>query len=767
MSKDQDDFLKELLNDFKIEGAEHLHAMVHGLLKLEKDLNSPEKKTIVETVFREMHSMKGASRAVNLMQIERLCMNLESVFHEIKNGRLELSKEMFDVFFQSTDTLNVMLKEIDNPNKTVSENTINQLGMKLKGFSLKSVLRPKADFSMKETLRDGNETKQEIKEIKTVEDNKNASYTEKANLKEPSPTIIQEDKTIGKETVRVDTAKLYDSLRMAEEMITMKNKLKFQAGQLQAISSNFSSYAKRNLNELKSSSTEDEKKEAELFKKYNGELSETVKNIEKIQNDVSRTIDDLILGLKKSLLQPFSSLLAIVPLIVRDLSKEYNKEVELNILGAETEIDRRILEAMKDPIVHLVRNCIDHGIESKDERRRLKKKESGILSISVMSDSDQKIKIILEDDGKGINHEKLINSAIKSGIIKAEVVDSMTEQEINMLIFASGVSTSPFITDVSGRGLGMAIVLEKITGLGGNVEVKSVEHKGTKFTITLPQTLATFRGILVKVSESLFLIPTPSIFKAIKISAADISTVESKNTIRLNNEIIGLVSLGDVLGIRKRHSGQKNRFMQGLVLQLAQKKLVFIVDEVLGEHEGIVKSLGRQLKHVKNIAGATMLGDGKIVPVLQIAELMSTAVGKSFSIDLKSADKDDDTTESEAIRILVAEDSITIRNMMRNYLETAGFAVVTAVDGQEAFEYLQTDRFDIVVTDIEMPRMNGIQLTAKIKESPTLSYLPVVLVSALESQDDRKRGMEAGANAYIIKSSFEKSNLIDTIKRLI
>lgn len=767
MSKDQDDFLKELLNDFKIEGAEHLHAIVHGLLKLEKDLNSPEKKTIVETVFREMHSMKGASRAVNLMQIERLCMNLESVFHEIKNGRLELSKEMFDVFFQSTDTLNVMLKEIDNPNKTVSENTINQLGMRLKALSLTKNTHPTADFSMKETFQEKDEIKQESKENIATEDKNIAGFSEKANLTEPLPTVKQEEKIVGKETVRVDTAKLYDSLRMAEEMITMKNKLKFQAGQLQTISSNFSSYAKRNLIEVKSSSTEDEKKEAELFKKYNGELSETVKNIEKIQNDVSRTIDDLILGLKKSLLQPFSSLLAIVPLIVRDLSKEYNKEVELNILGAETEIDRRILEAMKDPIVHLVRNCIDHGIESKDERRKLKKKESGILSISVMSDSDQKIKIILEDDGKGINHEKLINSAIKSGIIKAEVVDSMTEQEINMLIFASGVSTSPFITDVSGRGLGMAIVLEKITGLGGNVEVKSVEHKGTKFTITLPQTLATFRGILVKVSESLFLIPTPSIFKAIKISAADISTVESKNTIRLNNEIIGLVSLGDVLGIRKRHSGQKNRFMQGLVLQLAQKKLVFIVDEVLGEHEGIVKSLGRQLKHVKNIAGATMLGDGKIVPVLQIAELMSTAVGKSFSIDLKSADKDDDTTESEAIRILVAEDSITIRNMMRNYLETAGFAVVTAVDGQEAFEHLQTDRFDIVVTDIEMPRMNGIQLTAKIKESPTLSYLPVVLVSALESQDDRKRGMEAGANAYIIKSSFEKSNLIDTIKRLI
>ncbi|MDO8897645.1 MAG: chemotaxis protein CheA, partial [Bacteroidales bacterium] len=624
MSKDQDDFLKELLNDFKIEGAEHLQAMVSGLLELEKNLNSPEKKMIIEAVFREMHSMKGASRAVNLMQIERLCMNLESVFHEIKNGKLELSIEMFDVFFQATDTLAIMLQEIDNPNKSVSENNINKLGVRLKALSLKKAMYPTTDFPVKETFREKSGEPVNLIESNTIEEKITSIPAEKSTQTEALPALKHEGKTSEKETVRIDTAKLYDSLRLAEEMITMKNKLKFHSDQLQVYSSNITNW-KRKFNEAASFDKEVEMKEKELLKKYDEELTDAVKNIEKLQYDAGRTIDEMILGLKKTLLQPFSSLLAVVPRIVRDLSKEYNKEVELNILGAETEIDRRILEAMKDPIVHLVRNCIDHGLESKDERRKLKKSESGTLSISILSDSDQKIKIILEDDGNGINREKLIIAAAKSGIIKAEAADSMTEQEINMLIFASGISTSPFITDVSGRGLGMAIVLEKITGLGGNIEVESVEHKGTKFTITLPQTLATFKGILVKASESLFMIPTSAIFKALKIAPADISTVESKNTIRLNNEIVGIVSLADVLGIRKRHTGQKNNFMQGLVLQLAQKKLVFIVDEVLGEHEGIVKSLGPQLKHVKNIAGATLLGDGKIVPVLQISELIGSA----------------------------------------------------------------------------------------------------------------------------------------------
>jgi len=766
MSKDQDDFLKELLNDFKIEGAEHLQAMVNGLLKLEKDINSPEKKAVVETVFREMHSMKGASRAVNLMQIERLCMNLESVFHEIKNENLHLTKEMFDVFFQATDILDILLKELDNPNKSVSENNINQLGERLKALSTKSDVRPKSDYYRKESPKENlGEPLHPIGNKAIVE--KSVSIPEeKAGNTETSFVLKEKEKITGKETVRVDTAKLYDSLRLAEEMITIKNKLKFHSDQLQVISSKITK-RKRILKHDLPSDKEKEIREMEILRKYDDELTDAAKKIEKLQYDAGRTIDEMILGLKKTLLQPFSTLLALVPRIVRDLSKEFNKEVEINILGAETEIDRRILEAMKDPIVHLVRNCIDHGIESKEERLKLNKRQSGTLTISITDDSEQNIIITLEDDGNGIHREKLINSAIKAGIIKADAVDSMNEKEINMLIFASGVSTSPFITDVSGRGLGMAIVLEKITGLGGNIVVDSVALKGTKFTITLPQTLATFKGILVKASESLFMIPTTAIFKAIKITPDDISTVESKNTIRLNNEIVGLVSLADVLGIRKRHSSQKNNFLQGLALQLAQKKLVFVVDEVMGEHEGIVKSLGPQLQHVNNIAGATLLGDGKIVPVLQIAELISSAMGKSYTTDLIEVQNHENTAGEVQTRILMAEDSITIRNMMRNYLETAGFAVVSAVDGQDAYEHLQTDRFDIVVTDIEMPRMNGFQLTSKIKENPALNHLPVVLVTALESPDDRKRGMEAGANAYIIKSSFEKSNLIDTINRLI
>ncbi|MFO7873891.1 MAG: response regulator, partial [Bacteroidales bacterium] len=352
----------------------------------------------------------------------------------------------------------------------------------------------------------------------------------------------------------------------------------------------------------------------------------------------------------------------------------------------------------------------------------------------------------------------------KAGVLTSAEAETLNEEQTFRLLFASGVTTSPFITDISGRGLGMAIVSEKIDGLGGNIDVKSELGKGTVFTITLPQTLSTFRGVLVKAAENLFLIPTHTVLKAVLITPEEIDTIESKQIIRLNDENVGMVSLSDVLGIPKRHTTRKRSIRHGLIFQHAQKKLALLVDDLLGEHEGVVKRLGAQLKQVKNISGASLLGDGKVVPVLNMPEVLSEAEGNKLTGSFDDDELVEKTDAGKSLRVLVAEDSITVRNMLRNYLDSAGFSVITAVDGQEAYEQLQHQDVDIVVSDIEMPRMNGFELTERIRKS--FGQIPVVLVTALESSGDRKRGMDAGANAYIVKSSFEKGNLIDTIKRL-
>lgn len=768
MNKEKDDFLKELLNDFKVEAAEHVQAIMSGLLDLEKDLQNPQAQSIIETVFRATHSMKGAARAVNLMQIERLCMSLEGVFHDFKNNKLQPAPEMFELFFQVADTLSLMVKELDTAHRTVSENNINQLGNKLKSLSQKKTDAPAEVFSPVAAKKETTDASAEKKKSLTNQPKEG----EKAKA-EPEP-VQSAKKAPENETIRVSTAKLYDNLHMAEELIAFKSGLRHYSGQLQQTSAQLNRWRRKYEERLgqadKTKESEEWEmllKEGEQLKNHESSFVHLAKSFEQLHRTSGRTIDDLILSIKKTMMQPFSSLFMVVPRIVRDLSKEYNKPVNLDMQGAEIEIDRRILEALKDPLIHLIRNCIDHGLETPETRKKHHKSETGQLQLSVYSDTDQKVKIDIRDDGAGINREKLIHAAVKAGIMKAEDVESMSDDELNKLIFASGISTSPFITDVSGRGLGMAIVAEKIAGIGGTIDIKSKPLAGTTFTITLPRTLATFRGILVKASGSLFLIPTTSIIKAVKITADNITTVESKNTLRLQNESIGLVSLASVLGLPKRHVGKSPSSMQGLLLEHALKKLIFIVDEVLGEHEGLVKELGPQLKHINNIAGAILLGDGKIVPVLQIAELIAAASGKALSEDLEEAFSPKKQTKEEPIQVLVAEDSITVRNMLRNYLDSAGFAVQTAVDGLDAYERLQSDSFDIVVSDVEMPRMNGFELTSKIKNDLQLNYLPVILVTALESADDRRRGMDAGANAYIVKSDFEKSNLIDTIQRLI
>ncbi|MFW5974832.1 MAG: hybrid sensor histidine kinase/response regulator, partial [Bacteroidota bacterium] len=500
--------------------------------------------------------------------------------------------------------------------------------------------------------------------------------------------------------------------------------------------------------------------------KIESDLSLATRQLESLLRSHSRGVDELNFKVKRAMMQPFSVLLSVIPRIVRDLSKEHEKKIELGIEGDHIEIDRRILEQMKDPLIHLIRNSIDHGIETTSERLKNNKNEHGKLFLKVFYEAGQKICITLEDDGKGLDYKKILDSAIKNKVIKPGAEKTMSSEEINQLIFSSGVSASPLITDVSGRGLGMAIVAEKIARLGGNISIGTIPKQGTTFRIELPQTLSTFKGILAEVSGQKFLFPTAAVSKALKIKKSDVKTVGARNTIRLKNESVSLVPLSGVLGLNRKGMSHNNGLMQVLIIR-NKGKMAFSIDDVLGEHEGMVKPLGKQLKHVNNIEGACLMGDGSVVPVLQVDELMQTAKSFTGSESFSTSEKPTQQKAGDTKKVLVAEDSVTVRNMVRSHIEAAGYEVTIAVDGQAALEQLQKGEYDILVSDIEMPRMNGFELTSKIRNNADLEDLPVILVTSLETKEDRDRGLESGANAYIVKSSFDKTNLIDTINRLI
>jgi two-component system chemotaxis sensor kinase CheA len=437
------------------------------------------------------------------------------------------------------------------------------------------------------------------------------------------------------------------------------------------------------------------------------------------------------------------------------------KEVELTTQGGEVELDRRILEEMKDPLIHLVRNCIDHGIEKPEERERRKKSRRGLLRIAINPINGSKIEIQVSDDGAGIDVSKVKSAAVKRGIISQEEAAKLSEQEAFSLIFQSGVSTSHIITDISGRGLGLAIVREKTEKLNGMVSVESVENLGTTFRIVVPLTLATFRGVLVGVNDRLFVLPTTNVERVVRVDKEEIKTVENRETVLLNGMAVSLIRLGDVLGLPRTPTSGPS--VQIVVLGSAEKRMAFLIDEVLQEQEVLVKTLGRQLSRVRNVAGATVLGSGKVVPILNVPDLMKSAV-KVTSTSVRTPAEEAQTKRRS---VLVVEDSITARTLLKNILDSAGYDVRTAIDGVDGFTVLKTQEFDLVVSDIQMPRMDGFDLVTKIRADSKLSEIPVVLVTALESREDRERGIEVGANAYIVKSSFDQSNLLEVIQRLI
>jgi two-component system chemotaxis sensor kinase CheA len=458
---------------------------------------------------------------------------------------------------------------------------------------------------------------------------------------------------------------------------------------------------------------------------------------------------------------------------VREISREQNKEIDFKIRGIELEIDKRILEELKDPLIHLIRNSISHGIGNPQERLQKNRAPKATITLSFAAKESRYIEITLSDDGKGIDEEQLLKSAIGSGIISEEEAMKLRPDDILNLIFQSGVSTSPVITDISGHGLGLSIVQEKVMKLKGKISVETEKDKGTTFRILIPMTLATFRGVLVKVNEFMFVIPTMNVERVINIEKNDIKTVENHETICIDEQVIPVADLGETLGLSENRKTTTEKMKPAIinpdsirlvVLESGNYQIAFRVDEVEGEQQVLVKSLGKLLNRVKNISGATILGSGKVVPVLNIPDLLKSAVRNEGGSKKEPVGE---LADLKTCRILVAEDSITSRTLLKNILETAGYQVTTSINGADAYLKARTGNFGLIISDVDMPQLNGFELTMKIRSDKDLREMPVILLTALESVDDREMGIEVGADAYIVKSSFDQGNLLGVIKKLI
>lgn len=783
MANAKDDFLKKLLATFKLEAEEHLNAITAGLLELEKSGDAQDQGKVVETVLREAHSLKGAARAVTLTEAEQICQSLEGVFSALKGEKIEAIPEMFDTLHRAVDFLSGIIGSPGEKRSALPEDQVTNIIEQLARIEAGEPEIPK-DLHAEKGL---------------VE-----KYREKAKAgsagREPIEIITPEPEPLSGDdrpearkrplsgSVRIPMEKLDALLVQTEEMLLIKHAVSQRAQDitdiLRTVEAWRNSWAKRypDLRDIrKTFETEGARGEDALFHARIGTLLElsdaTSAHLTSVESRITglrkSVITDLyalesMLGVlldnvKEMIMLPFSMLLEVFPKFARDLSRDQGKEATLSIKGEEIHVDRRILEEIRDPLMHLVRNCIDHGIETTNERLKHNKPQRGTVTIEVSRENTSKVKVCVSDDGQGIDVEKLKTAVVKRGIMPEKAVKKLTGHEALSLIFESGVSTSSIITDISGRGLGLAIVKEKVGKIGGSISVETHRFQGTSFSIIFPAMLASHRGILVRVEGEEFIIPTAHVERVVRINRDEIKSVENRAAFSINGRMVPCVRLGDILGVPPKEK-KEGEYIQVVILGTGEEGIGFEVDRVEYVEEILVKEFSKNLSRVKNISGATILGTGKVVPILNAADLAKSAIGApavsaKAPVSVKS--------EEEKRSLLVVEDSITSRMLLKNILEAAGYTVKTAVDGIDGFTTLKEGNYDLVVSDIDMPRLNGFGLTAKIRADKKLSNLPVVLVTALESREDRERGIDAGADAYIVKSSFDQTILIDIIRRLI
>ncbi len=763
MDKKDTEFLKRIQATFITEAEEHLRNFSAGLIELEKTRGKKKVAEIVETMFRLIHSLKGAARSVDQKEIESVCHPIESLFSALKRNEISISPISFDILYKAVERLSKLISSgglvKSSDDRQIQKEIIHQL---------KAIVSGSVNSSHSDEPDHGTESNP-VESLKTSP----AGTEAVTNIsKSPGP--------LTREVVRVPISKLDPLLLHAEEMIQTKIVFDQRLIELKEIYSGIAGW-KSDLSDGKGSRSATsailwrEWFECDNIRlnKLEMQLTELTRSMEQDQYSFDRLVNDHLHEMKQILMLPVSSIVESFPLMVREISRGQNKEIEFVIQGAELEIDKRILEELKDPLIHLIRNSIDHGIAKPQERILQNKRSYGTIILSFTARESGLIEITLSDDGKGINKELLVKAAIKSGNLSVEAAEKLDPKEILSLIYQSGVSTSSIITDISGRGLGLSIVLEKVEKMNGRISVETGINTGTTFHILLPMTLTTFRGILIGMGEFMFILPTMNVERVMRVEQEEIKTVENHETILIDDQILSVVDFGEVMGLSEHKHLDSGKMEPELVnsnksrlvvLVSGEHRIAFKVDIVFDEQQVLVKGLGKLLNRVKNISGATILGSGKVVPVIHIPDLMKSALKSAEKVKRQNSSE---KTAEKIRRILIAEDSITARTLIKNILETAGYMVSTAIDGTEAFNMARNDDFDLIVSDVDMPLMNGFELTAKIKNDKKLSEVPVVLLTALESREDRERGIDAGADAYIIKSSFDQTNLLEIIKRLI
>jgi two-component system chemotaxis sensor kinase CheA len=761
---------EELRTLYKAASAEHLQKIEAGLLHLEKH---PEDQARLEELLRATHSLKGDSRMLGIKDAETLTHQIEEIFGSVKRGERTLSTQLYDSLYEGLDAVR----------KIATEAVTGEPA----GISVFHVLAQLMGADSYDRLPETEEIIPESDEISFDESMANELlqlddiHTLNEPVNSPAETVPHvSDYQI--DTIRVESDKLDKLLSYAGELVVTKGQIADQLVELDKIIDLWEELSREVFNSHLASENQErlgktasEQNVQKLYRLVEMRLEQLRISLNRLRNKsfdntarVEIITNELESGIRSLRMLPLSTIMMLFPRTVRDLAKQQGKEVNLQIEGGEINVDKRILEQIAEPLMHILRNAVDHGIETPLERQRLGKSLTGtILLRGYRSGNTLGIEVL--DDGRGLNIEAIKQAAVSRGVCSSEDLAQMSIVEIRQLIFASGFSTRTEVTEISGRGVGLDVVRTNIERLKGTIEVEFTPGKGCLFRITLNTNLTTSYVLIVQVNQNRYAIPVEFVETIMLVSPQEIFAMESSQTILLQEQSVSVAWLADLLDLKVQAPASTkainaaSKTLPCIIFRVGSERLGILVEEILEQQDIVLKPQSQLLKRVRNIFGATILGTGEVCMVLNPLDLFKSAKKVVVSVSIEEFAQQAQGKQ----KILLVEDSIPIRTQMRRILERAGYEVTVAEDGQDALSKLGANRFDGVVSDVQMPNLDGLALTAKIREIKEYKELPIILVTTLKSEDDRRRGVEAGANAYITKSYFDEQVLIDTLKRLV
>ncbi|GAA7917722.1 chemotaxis histidine kinase/response regulator CheAY2 [Helicobacter pylori] len=800
------DDLQEIMEDFLIEAFEMNEQLDQDLVELE---HNPEDLDLLNRIFRVAHTIKGSSSFLNLNILTHLTHNMEDVLNRARKGEIKITPDIMDVVLRSIDLMKTLLVTIrdtgsdaNNGKENEIEEAVKQLqaitSQNLEGAKEGTKEAPKKEVKEenKEEAKEENQEnkakaptaensasdnpladepdldytnmsaeeveaeierllnkrqeadkerraqkKQEAKPKQEVAPKTETSKTEtpkapKTETKAKAKADTEENKapSIGVEqTVRVDVRRLDHLMNLIGELVLGKNRLIRIYGDVE--------------------------------ERYDGE--KFLEELNQVVSSISAVTTDLQLAVMKTRMQPVGKVFNKFPRMVRDLSRELGKSIELIIEGEETELDKSIVEEIGDPLIHIIRNSCDHGIEPLEERRRLNKPETGKVQLSAYNEGNH-IVIKISDDGKGLDPVMLKEKAIEKGVISERDAEGMSDREAFNLIFKPGFSTAKVVSNVSGRGVGMDVVKTNIEKLNGIIEIDSEVGVGTTQKLKIPLTLAIIQALLVGVQEEYYAIPLSSVLETVRISQDEIYTVDGKSVLRLRDEVLSLVRLSDIFKVDAILESNSDVYV--VIIGLADQKIGVIVDYLIGQEEVVIKSLGYYLKNTRGIAGATVRGDGKITLIVDVGAMMDMA--KSIKVNITTLMNESENTKSKNSPsdyiVLAIDDSSTDRAIIRKCLKPLGITLLEASNGLEGLEMLKNgDKTpDAILVDIEMPKMDGYTFASEVRKYNKFKNLPLIAVTSRVTKTDRMRGVESGMTEYITKP-YSGEYLTTVVKRSI